>query len=134
MIVDLTVASPTADSPGQRGDTAKKVNDMLLPATRLPRTPDPTIAPVDESTPQPSAAAPSAEVSSAEVLITTQEVVFGTAAAAGVHGESFRARLVATVRHMFATPTDAPRPRPRYYPSRYGFLENALMAREMERL
>jgi hypothetical protein len=73
-------------------------------------------------------------VSSTEVLITTQEVVFSTAAAVGVRRESIGTRLVATVRQMFATPTDAPRPRPRDYPKRYGFLENALMAREMQRL
>lgn len=130
MIVDLTVISPTDDSPDQRGGTAKKVNEMLLSATGLPTTTDP----VDESTPQPPAAAPSVEVSSTEVLITTQQVAFSTAAAAGVRRDSIGARLIASMRHLFATPADASRPRPQHYPKRYAYLENALMAREMERL
>jgi hypothetical protein len=129
VIVDLTLVSLTADSPGQRGDTAKKVNEMLLSATGLPTTTDP----VDESTPKSPSAAPSVEVSSTEVLITTQQVAFGTAAAAGVRGESIGARLVATMRRAFAASADASRPRPHDYPKRYAYLENALMAREMER-
>ena len=102
---------------------------MLLSATGLPTTTDP----VDESTPQPPAAAPSVEVSSTEVLITTQQVAFSTAAA-GVRRESIGARLVASVRKMFATPADAPHARRHDYPQRYAYLENALMGREMERL
>jgi hypothetical protein len=130
MILDLTFVSPTDESPCQRGDTAKKVNEMLLSATGLPTTTDP----VDESTPQPPSAAPSIAVSSPEVLITTQQVAFSTAAAAGVRRESIGARLVASVRKMFATPADAPHARRHDYPKRYAYLENALMAREMERL
>jgi hypothetical protein len=130
MILDLTVVPPTADSPGQRGDTAEKVNEMLLSATGLPSTTDP----VDEAMPQPPSAAPSVEVSPTEVLITTQQVAFSTAAAEGVRPESTGARLVASVRRVFATSADASHPRPQHYPKRYGFLENALMAREMERL
>ena len=130
MILDLTFVSPTDESPSQRGDTAKKVNEMLLSATGLPTTTDP----VDESTPQPPSAAPSIAVSSPEVLITTQQVAFSTAAAAGVRRESIGARLVASVRKMFAASADASRPRPHDYPKRYAYLENALMAREMERL
>ena len=79
-------------------------------------------------------AAPSVEVSSTEVLITEQEVVFSTAAAVGVHRENIGRRLAAIMRRPFATATDASRPRPRYYPKRYDFLEHALMAREMDRL
>jgi hypothetical protein len=89
---------------------------------------------VDEPMPQTPSAAPSVEASSTEVLITTQEVVFGTAAAVGMPRENTGGRLVAIMRRMFATSTDAPKPRPRNYPKRYGFLENALMAREMDRL
>ena len=103
---------------------------MLVSATGLPSTTDP----VDESMPQPPPAAPSVEGSSTEVLITTQQVVLSTAAAVGVHRESIGARVVAIVRRMFATSADASRPRPQCYPRRYGFLENALMAREMGRL
>jgi hypothetical protein len=99
---------------------------MLDSPTRLASTTDL----VDEPMPQP----PSAEVSSTEVLITTQQVAFSTAAAVGVHRENIGGRLVAIMRRMFATSTDTSRPQPRHYPKRYGFLENALMAREMERL
>jgi hypothetical protein len=130
MILDLTFVSPTADSPSQRGDTAEKVNEMLLSATGLPTTTDP----VDEFTPQPPSAAPSVEVSSTEVLITTQQVAFSTAAAVGVRRESIGARLATSMRRAFATSADTSRPRPQSYPKRYSYLENALMAREMERL
>ena len=89
---------------------------------------------VDEPMPRPPSAAPWFEVSSTEVLITEQEVVFGTAAAVGVHRENIGRRLVAIVRRPFATSTDASRPRPRYYPTRYEFFEHTLMAREMHGL
>ena len=75
-----------------------------------------------------------------EVLITPQQVLLSTAAAAGLHRESSGARLVAAVRRMFATPTRAaraerpPRQRPRYQPKRYAYIEHAAMARAMERL
>ncbi|MCV7088982.1 hypothetical protein [Mycobacterium interjectum] len=83
---------------------------------------------------QPSAAPP-VEVTSAEVLISTQQVVFSTATALGaVHRKSIGGRLVAIARRILTTPTDASAPQRRHYPKRYGFLENALMAREMERL
>jgi hypothetical protein len=105
---------------------------MLVSPTGLPGT----IEAVNEPIPESPSAAPlaEAEVSSTEVLISTQEVLFSTAAAAGVPRETIGGRLVAVMRRMFATSTDASRPGPRYYPKRYGFLEDALMAREMERL
>jgi hypothetical protein len=93
-----------------------------------------TTHPVDESMPQSPPAAPSVEVSCTEVLITTQQVVFSTAAAVGIRRENIGGRLVATMRRMFATSTDTSHPRPEYCPRRYEFLEHALMAREMERL
>ncbi|BBZ38295.1 hypothetical protein [Mycobacterium conspicuum] len=71
------------------------------------------------------------------VVITPQQVLLGTAAAAGVRRAHPGGRLVAAVRRMFATSTAssrAPRPRPRYQPKRYAYLENAAMARAMERL
>lgn len=81
------------------------------------------------------AAAPPAEVTSAEVLISTQQVVFGTAIALGsVRRKSIGGRLVAIARRVLMTSTDASGPQRRHYPRHYGFLENALMAREMERL
>src|ERR1700757_2554223 len=103
---------------------------MLVSPVRGARTTDP----VNEPMPQSPAAAHSTEVSSTEVLIATQQVVFSTAAAAGIRRENMGRRLLATMRRIFATSTDASRPRSRYVPRRYGFLERSLMAREMERL
>jgi hypothetical protein len=103
---------------------------MLVSPVRGARTTNP----VNEPAPQSPPVAPPAEVSSTEVLIATQQVVFSTAAAAGIRRENLGGRLVATMRRIFATSTDTSRPRPEYYPRRYGFLERSLMAREMERL
>jgi hypothetical protein len=84
---------------------------MLVSPTGLPSTTDP----VDEPIPEPPSAAPlaEAEVSSTEVLISTQTVLFSTAAAVGVPRETIGGR--------------------RHYPKRYEFLEDALAAREMDR-
>jgi len=103
---------------------------MSLSPTGLTSTTDP----VDEPERQAPSPAPSAEASSTEFLITTQQVVFSTAAAVGVHRDNVGARIVAIMWRMFATSTDASHPRPHYYPKRYGFLEDAAMAREMDRL
>jgi len=106
------------------------MNEMSDSPTGLAATADD----VDEPIPQPPSASPSVEVSSTEVLITEQEVVFSTAAAVGVHRENIGRRLAAIMRRLFATSTDASRPRPRHYPKRYEFLDQALMSREMDRL
>jgi hypothetical protein len=103
---------------------------MLVSPTGLTSTTDP----VDESRRQAPSPAPSVEASSTEVLITAQQVLFSTAAAVGVHRDNVGARFVAVMRRMFSSSTDASRPRPHYYPKRYGFLEDAAMAREMDRL
>jgi hypothetical protein len=103
---------------------------MLVSPTGLTSTTDP----VDEPKSQAPSAAPSVEASSTEVLITAQQVLFSTAAAVGVQRDNVGARFVAVMRRMFSSSTDASRPRPRYYPKRYGFLEDAAMAREMDRL
>jgi hypothetical protein len=84
---------------------------------------------VDQPLRQPS----SAQGPSTEVLITTQQVVFGTAAAAGARRENKGGRLAALMRRMLAT-TDGSRPRREHFTRHYGFLEDALLAREMERL
>lgn len=89
---------------------------------------------VDEPVPQPPSTAPSVEVSSTEVLITEQEVVFSTAAAMPLRRKNIARRLAAIMRQLFTTSTDASRPRRRDYPKRDELLENALMAREMDRL
>jgi hypothetical protein len=71
---------------------------------------------------QPYSAAPSVETASTEVLITEQEVLFGTAAAV----RSPQRNVSRAERPSRPGRGDAPR--------RYGFLERALMAREMGRL
>ncbi|OJZ75197.1 hypothetical protein BRW65_05075 [Mycobacterium paraffinicum] len=101
---------------------------MMVPLTGLPDT----NASVDAAGHQQPAAL-QAEVSSTEVLITPQQVLFSTAAALAGR-ESIGGRLVAIMRRIFATAPHPSSPRPRYCPRRYGFLEDALMAREMERL
>lgn len=99
---------------------------MSASPTGLARSTDP----VKQRTSQP----PTVEVSSAEVLISTQQVVFGTAAALGPRRQRIGRRFVAIVRRTLMTSADEPGPPRRHYPRQYGFLENSLMAREMERL
>ncbi|HTQ22405.1 hypothetical protein [Mycobacterium sp.] len=69
-------------------------------------------------------------------LITEQEVVFSTAVALSpsTRQQSRGARIVAAVRSMFALSSEASGRERRYAPRRYGFLENSLMSREMDRL
>jgi hypothetical protein len=95
-----------------------------------PRTPDP----VNEPIPQAPSAAPPVDGEAAEVLISTQKVLFGTAAAVGTRRARIGSRLAAPIRRLFATSTEPSRPRTPYYPRQYGFLEDALMSREMDRL
>ena len=100
-----------------------------------PAAPAGTTDPVNEPAPQPLPTAPSpVDAASTEVLIPTQQVLFSTAAAAGVRRENAGSRLVGIVRRMFATSTEAARPRSQYYARRYAYIENAAMARAMERL
>ncbi|CRZ18382.1 hypothetical protein [Mycolicibacterium neworleansense] len=70
------------------------------------------------------------------VLITEQQVLFSTAAAAGAPSHH---NLIAMMSHAVSAVAEhwhaaADRRHARYYPSRCSYLENALMAREMERL
>jgi hypothetical protein len=78
--------------------------------------------------------APADAAASAEVLITEQEVLFGTAAALPARRESIARRFVALMRRMFAVSAHASGPPRRDVPKRYEFLERALMGREMDRL
>ncbi|OCB60117.1 hypothetical protein A5722_02560 [Mycobacterium vulneris] len=70
------------------------------------------------------------------VLITEQQVLFSTAAAAGAPA---RHGVIAAVSHAMSSVADhwhaaTERRHARYYPSRCSYLENSLMAREMDRL
>lgn len=84
--------------------------------------------------PRPTSPAPADEAASTEVLITAQEVLFGTAAAVPARRESISRRFVASVGRIFAVSAHTSRPQQGYYPKRYEFLERSLMAREMDRL
>jgi hypothetical protein len=74
----------------------------------------------------------------AQTLITEQQVLFSTAAAVALPPAKTRRfsdtiqAVSATLRAIFAA-SEKPRAR-RVYPKRYGYLENALMSREMDRL
>ena len=79
-------------------------------------------------------------VSPAPVLISQQEVVFGTAVALRARPTTRRRWFEAInvlrtgVRRSPAPATQKGRPVRRDYPKRYTFLENACMARAMDRL
>jgi hypothetical protein len=77
-------------------------------------------------------AAPSAEASSAEVLITEQQVKFSTAAAAASRPGN---RLVASLGWVFATAAgDSHSRRQQSVQRRTYYIERARMGREMDRL
>ena len=80
----------------------------------------------DGPTAKPRSAAPSVEATSTEVLITEQEVLFGTLFGTGAAARAQQRNVSHSKR--------ASRPRRGDRPKRYEFLERALMAREMGRL
>lgn len=77
---------------------------------------------------------------SAPLLITEQEVAFGTAAAGRTRPTTTRwwsettSVALGAIHRMFATVASGARPARRHYPKRYTFLERACLAREMDRL
>jgi hypothetical protein len=73
-----------------------------------------------------------ATTSPASVLITEQEVLFGTRAAALQHKTATRHRWIGAIRHAIGS-LHLPPPR-QHYPSDPGYLERARMGREMDRL
>ncbi|OBJ26802.1 hypothetical protein A5621_19190 [Mycobacterium colombiense] len=101
------------------------MDEMLVTPTGL------RAAPETQPIPQPSSAAPSVEAAPAEVLISTQQVLFGTAAVQATRRAPLGGRIASAVRRMAA---DANQPRHPHYPRHYTYLENARMAREMDRL
>jgi hypothetical protein len=106
----------------------------MLNLTKAPtRTPDA----IEDPSRQTQLAAPSADVSSTEVLITEHEVLFSTAAAVRLRREKVSHRLVAMLRRTAAALTDASSHPPRLYylPRREPYyFEHARMARAMDRL
>lgn len=92
-------------------------------------SPQPATRPAAEPTPAPAINEPT--------LITEQQVLFATAAAAAVPQAQPRrwaasiGSVVAAVRSLVDGSRRPARP---VYPARRGYLENALMAREMDRV
>ena len=84
----------------------------------------------------------SPEASQTLILITEHEVLFSTSAAMSLQRrknahwwvEATRVFIAASMRRMSRTPARSAPPAPKYCPRRYGYLEVALMAREMDRL
>ena len=96
--------------------------------------PPPPVAGRATETPTPTtpSAVPSAKPSSAEVLITEQQVMFGTAVAAAPRREN---RLMAALSRIFATSATETRSRRQpSAPRRMYYIESARMGREMDRL
>jgi hypothetical protein len=122
------------------GNRQPPVDKTYLEATEMSVSPaglTNTAKSLAVAVPQPPSPAPSvgAESSeSTEVLITTQQVLFGTAAARGVHRNQTGGRFSDLLRRFFGTSMDETRPRRHDEPRRYGFREDAVMARAMFRL
>jgi hypothetical protein len=76
-------------------------------------------------------------VAQAPLLITEQQVIFGTAAALRVPGKKTAGQRIARLRArrpFLSSRADGRAAKDRHYPHNYYFLEQALMAREMDRL
>jgi hypothetical protein len=125
VIADRTL-SPSPADPGQRGRNVKKVDEMLVTPTGLRTAPDA----VNEPITQPSSAAPSVEAAPAEILISTQQMLFDTAVVQRPRRAPLGGRIAAALRHVV---TEANRPRHPYL-RHYAYIEDARMAREMDRL
>ena len=105
-----------------------KTSETLNSPPPLPVVGDAT----ENPTPTTPSAVPPAKPSSAEVLITEQQVMFGTAAAAASRPTN---RLMAALGRVFATSTTETRSRQHHdVPRRMYYLESARMGREMDRL
>jgi hypothetical protein len=86
----------------------------------------------ENARPTTPSAVPQVKPTSAEVLITEQQVMFGTAVAAAPRPKS---RLMAALGRVFATSTTETRsPRHHDVPRRMYYIESARMGREMDRL
>jgi hypothetical protein len=139
-------------SPGEASDEVP-MNDIQAPTppsggatTTVHQQPNRATRRVEmTTTPETHIGEPDTEVtleavSRTPILITEQEVVFGTAVAAPPRPTTMRwwtgatAVVVAALHRMFATSAPDARPPRRHYPKRYVFLEHSRLAREMDRL
>src|ERR1700751_5981231 len=105
-------------------ETSETVSSPALPIVADDAT--------EPQTPTTPSAEPQAKPSSDEVLITEQQVMFGTAVAAASRHQN---RLVAALGRGFATSTSQKRPRRQHsVPRRMYYIDSARMGREMDRL
>ena len=105
------------------------MSELLMP---FGSAPDGVDKPADIATPEP--VIEHGTEYEQPVLITEQEVLFGTAAA--LHPAKTRRGWLARVflRGASVTSSEEAKPKRRHYPPRNHFLEDSLMAREMLRL
>jgi hypothetical protein len=98
----------------------------------------PDVAPADPVMGRPGVeSGVESAVAEAPILITEQQVIFGTAAALGTPGKKTANQWIALLRprRLFTRSTAHERAAQyRHYPQHYDFVEQALMAREMDRL
>jgi hypothetical protein len=125
---NVTAEHTSLSRPKRKDTSAMKTSEVLnAPPADLVAA-DATEHP---ATPSPSAV-PSAEASSTEVLISEQQVMFSTAAAAAPRR---KIRLAAILGRVFVTSTaESSSRRQQSPPRRISYIERARMAREMERL
>ncbi len=112
-------------SPAELTDTAEP------PAVDVPEPASPALSVEAQAGAFPES---TESTESNQVLITTHQVLLGTAAARGLHGDQTGGRFGNILRRFFGNTMDETRPPRHDVPRRYGFLENAEMAREMFRL
>ena len=99
---------------------------------------DADLMPREDVVPRPTPPRVEVEVSPAPTLITEQEVVFGTKAAAAARHTRWWTGAVSIVavaaRRIFVSSQTDSRPTRRYYPPRHSYLEHSRMEREMHKL
>jgi hypothetical protein len=119
-------------------ESLPRIQQHITTATGMPtRLNRPDVAPADstdgragvESVLEPAAA-------EAPILITEQEVLLSTAAAVTIPSKKIAEQWIALLRQrrlFLHSRADKRAAKHRHYPHHYVFLEQALMAREMER-
>jgi hypothetical protein len=127
----LYVASINGRPIRPKKQQGKEMSEMPKVTTTFATKPNA----IEHDSPRPQVAPPPDDGSSAEVLISEQEVLFATTAAVPLQRRKIGHRLVAILRRMVVTLTDAAQPPRPHVPRREAYyFERARMAREMERL
>jgi hypothetical protein len=93
-----------------------------------------TVASAEQPEPIPVVLSPAPTVPDTTVLITEQQVLFGTAAAVAPRRRRRLGALGQAIGAIFERPAGAHRPPRPHYPVRHTFLEHSAMTREMRRL